>query len=242
MSRHSAAALPAPPGTELIDAATLSSVVASDAEAANSDAAMQVCGQPPGDDPGAAEARLLAADIAAGDAAAEARLARRYMPAVLGFLRSRCGDRELASDLAQETFSIALVRLRCAAVDNPAALAGFLRGIASNLLANEMRRSERRLVTGSGGEFVELGACEDDPCDRAENEDLVRRVRTVIGRLSVARDRELLWSFYVDQTSKSQLCARYRLSPEHFDRVLHRARLRLRELWRDRRPDPAPAF
>lgn len=194
---------------------------------------MQVRGHPAGGvaDPDAAR---LASAIAAGDRKAEDQFVRRYAPGLTAILRVRCGDPELCKDLAQEALQVALLRLRAGKVEQPEALAGFLRGTALNLLANELRRSERRLADASSDWMDELASSSDDPSELAESDDLVRSMREVIGTMKVTRDRELLWRYYVDQAPKEQLCSSLALSTEHFDRVLHRARTRLRELWLQR--------
>ena len=205
------------------------------AASTNHPAPLQERGHPPGPaaDP---DAPLLAAAIARGDRAAEDRFVRRYGPGLTAILRVRCSDPELCKDLAQEALQVALLRLRAGKVEQPEALAGFLRGTALNLLANELRRSERRLADASSDWMDELQGEGDDPAARVESDDLVRTMRETIGGLKVARDRELLWRYYVDQAPKEALCESLSLSSEHFDRVLHRARLRLRELWLARHP------
>ena len=177
------------------------------------------------------EATALAAAIAAGDRRAEDRFVRRYAPGLTAILRVRCGDPELCKDLAQEALQVALLRLRAGKVEQPEALAGFLRGTALNLMSNELRRSERRLADASSDWMEEIEGEGNDPSSQAESEDLVRSMREAIGELKVARDRELLWRYYVEQATKEQLCSALALSTEHFDRVLHRARARLRDLW-----------
>jgi RNA polymerase sigma factor (sigma-70 family) len=177
------------------------------------------------------DAARLATAIAAGDRRAEDQFVRRYAPGLTALLRIRCNDPELCKDLAQEALQVALLRLRAGKVEQPEALAGFLRGTALNLMANELRRSERRLADASSDWIEELQGEGDDPSRLAEREDLVTNMREAIAAMKVSRDRELLWRYYVDQASKEQLCASLSLSTEHFDRVLHRARLRLRDLW-----------
>ncbi len=183
------------------------------------------------------DAVALSASIARGDRQAEDRFVRRFGPGLTAILRVRCNDPELCKDIAQEALQVALLRLRAGRVEQPEALAGFLRGTALNLLANERRRSEHRLVDAGSDWMDELQGEGDDPAERAENDDLVRTVRETIGGLKVERDRELLWRYYVDQAPKDVLCASLALSSEHFDRVLHRARQRLRGLWLARQSD-----
>ena len=44
------------------------------------------------------------------------------------------------------------------------------------------------------------------------------------------RDRELLMRFYLNDEAKEQICQELKLSREHFNRVIFRARGRFREL------------
>lgn len=173
----------------------------------------------------------LAAAIRTGDRRAEDEFVRRYSVGLVTVLRVRSHDPELAKDLAQEALRIVLLRLRAGKLDQPESLAGFLRGTALNLLANELRRSERRLADSSSDWMDQLVGESSDPYDTVESEDLVQTMRQVIGGMKVERDRDLLWRYYVDEDPKEKLCAHFELSPEHFDRVLHRARSRLKELW-----------
>src|ERR1044071_3394981 len=92
--------------------------------------------------PGPEEAEVatdLGRRIASGDPGAEGELVERYSRGVLYLLRRMAP--ELADDLHQETFRIALERLRRRELDEPEGLAGFLRGIARNLVIGERRKS-----------------------------------------------------------------------------------------------------
>jgi RNA polymerase sigma-70 factor (ECF subfamily) len=177
-----------------------------------------------------AEAARLVARIQAGERAAEEAFVKRYSGGLMAILRVRCRDEELCRDVTQDTLRVVLVRIRDKGLDQPAGLIGFLRGTALNLLANEMRRSEHRL-TQTASDWLDQALDESsDPYDTVEADDLARAVRGVIAGMKVERDRELLWRHYVLEDSKERLCAEFSLSAEHFDRVLHRARQRLKEL------------
>ena len=168
--------------------------------------------------------------IAAGDRRAENDFCRRFSPGLLTMLRVRCADIELCRDITQDALRVTIERLRGKGLEDPAGLGGFVRGTALNLLANALRKSEHRL-TSSASDWLDEVVCESsDPYDTVESDDLVRAVREVMSGMKVARDRELLWRYYVLEDPKPRLCAEYDLSPEHFDRVLHRARGRLKEL------------
>jgi RNA polymerase sigma-70 factor, ECF subfamily len=48
--------------------------------------------------------------------------------------------------------------------------------------------------------------------------------------MPVARDREILVRFYLDDEERETICRELGLSEEHFNRVIFRARNRFREL------------
>ena len=54
--------------------------------------------------------------------------------------------------------------------------------------------------------------------------------KALLDELPTERDRLLLMRFYLDGVDKQQLCREIGLSPKHFDRVLMRARGRLRTI------------
>jgi DNA-directed RNA polymerase specialized sigma24 family protein len=61
-------------------------------------------------------------------------------------------------------------------------------------------------------------------------------VAELLEELPTERDRQLLMRFYLDGIDKQQLCHDLGLSPKHFDRVLMRARSRLRTIIERRAP------
>jgi len=59
---------------------------------------------------------------------------------------------------------------------------------------------------------------------------LVRQVESIIASLPTLRDREIVKRFYLDEEDKAEICRSLGLSPLHFDRVIFRARQRMRLL------------
>lgn len=167
--------------------------------------------------------------IRLGDLRAEAELVKSYGRGVRLLLEQRVGQRELAKDLFQETFRIVLLRLRSPSLEAPENLTSFIRQTAVNVALMDFRKRARRQRFESHGFDLEAAAdvlaC---PLTRLANEQLRAGVRSVIADLPVERDRELLWHYYVLEEDKESLCRRFGLSSEHFDRVLSRARQRLR--------------
>ena len=60
-----------------------------------------------------------------------------------------------------------------------------------------------------------------------------RLVRRLIGELPTDRDRQVLYRFYIAEDDKAAICQDLELSSLHFNRVLHRARQRYRELYQE---------
>lgn len=184
--------------------------------------------------PDDAEARISAdivAHIKRGDAAAETELWERYCRGLLFLLRRKTRDPELAQDLRQETFRIALVKLRSDGLNDPEKLAAYLRGIAVNLVSGDWRKRARQ-KTSADTEVVEQSAdtvsSVQDSVTRDETAGLVRKL---VGELSVERDREILMRFYIREEEKDSICTELGITALHFNRVLFRAKQRFRELY-----------
>ena len=167
--------------------------------------------------------------IATGDAGAEAALVERYSRGLRTLLR-RCGARpETVDDFFQETFRIVIERLRRGPLENPAALAGFLRATARNLVIADRRKAARRQTDGD--EEVLQQAVHPGPSQlsAALLDEEAETVRRLIRELPTPRDRQLLLRYYVGDEDRESLCADLGLERAHFNRVLSRARQRFKE-------------
>jgi RNA polymerase sigma-70 factor (ECF subfamily) len=171
--------------------------------------------------------------IASGDATAEGELFQRYSRGLLFLLRRLAP--ELAEDLHQETFRIVLERLRKRELDDPAGLAGFLRGIARNLVIAERRKSARRRTDADEEELAQAVSPTPGQLSAVLLDEEAETVRQLIRELPTERDRQLLLRFYVTEEDKESLCADLGLDSLHFNRVLFRARQRFKELLLERR-------
>jgi RNA polymerase sigma-70 factor (ECF subfamily) len=168
--------------------------------------------------------------IAAGDAAAETELVQRYSRGLLYLLRRLGAPPELADDLHQETFRIVLERLRRRGLDEPAGLAGFLRGTARNLVIAEQRKAARRRTEADSEGLDRAVHPAAGPLASVLHDEEAAIVRRLIGELPTERDRQLLLRFYVAEEEKESICADLGLDSLHFNRVLFRARHRFKEL------------
>jgi RNA polymerase sigma-70 factor (ECF subfamily) len=166
--------------------------------------------------------------IAAGDAAAEGELVERYSRGLLYLLRRLAP--EMADDFHQETFRIVLERLRRRELDEPAGLAGFLRGTARNLVLAERRKTARRRTDADDEELERAVHPASSQLSTVLLDEEAETVRRLIQELPTDRDRQLLLRYYVAEEEKESLCADLGLDSLHFNRVLFRARQRFKEL------------
>jgi RNA polymerase sigma-70 factor (ECF subfamily) len=177
-----------------------------------------------------AAATELTRRVQEGDSGAETEMVERYSRGLRFLLRRRTRDPELAEDLLQETWAVALERLRGDSIDDPARLAGFLSGVARHLALNELRKAGRQKTTANST-IVELIPDEDNnPIRQASRAEVCKHVQRLIGELGQQRDREILNSFYVLEQDKENICRKLGVDGTHFNRVLFRARQRLRDV------------
>ncbi|HSX60569.1 MAG TPA: sigma-70 family RNA polymerase sigma factor [Tahibacter sp.] len=176
----------------------------------------------------------LAARVARGDRQAETTFVRRHQRAVALVLQTRVQP-DRVHDLTQETFIVVIARMRDNGIHDPNRIGGFLRQTAINL-ANSDRRKIVRQRTDTDNDSIEVVIDEAlGPADSVDLDQLVSMIGELMDELPMRRDRELLQRYLVHEEDKFALCREYGLTSEHFDRVLHRARVRLRELLEKRR-------
>ena len=175
-----------------------------------------------------------------GDRQAESRMLIALRPGVLAVLRFGAFHRWVdAEDLTQETLQIVVERVRARTIDDPRKVFAFAAATARNLALNAARKVLRQQTVVDSDLVDELAQnLEMEQSDLSEQDDrhLAEAVASLLQELPTERDRQLLMRFYLDGTDKQQLCRELGLSPKHFDRVLMRARTRLRTIIERRAP------
>ncbi len=172
----------------------------------------------------------LVARIREGDPRAETELVDLYSKGLSYLLRKITGDATLSEDLLQETFRVALRRIRAGELREPEKLGGFLRQTAKNLARAEHRRGGRWESMDDGLEGREPVAPEESQLTRVIRNEEVGLVRQVLREIRSRRDRQLLYRFYIAEEEKEEICRDLGLSSLNFNLVLFRARERFRKL------------
>jgi RNA polymerase sigma factor (sigma-70 family) len=156
--------------------------------------------------------------------------ALRCVPGVRALLFRKTKSLEATNDLAQEVVLAAILAIREGRVREPAALPAYMLQTARHLMLMEGRRSQPILVEDLPETSSAWAERPRTPLEVCEADDVRRLAREVLDALPTQRDRELITAFYAEGASKQELMDRFGLSREHFDRVMSRARGRMRDM------------
>jgi RNA polymerase sigma-70 factor (ECF subfamily) len=153
-----------------------------------------------------------------------------YGRGVAIILDRQTNGRPEAEDLFQDTFRLGLEKLRKGELRDPAKLPAFLAQIARSLAIEHYRKLTRRKTDTDSDAVLAAVAPSESPLGgllARENAALVRRV---LQELANERDRQILLRFYIAEEDKDRISADFGLDSLQFNRVLHRARQRYKEL------------
>jgi RNA polymerase sigma-70 factor (ECF subfamily) len=165
--------------------------------------------------------RGLRSAVLAGDERAWRAWYEETFPGLYAYVAWRCaGLRDLAEDVVQETWLVAVRRIRRF---DPArgSFPDWLRGIAANVLRNQLRRRKvRGRVTSLG---TELAA---PPDGRVEAAQVARALAELTPRYEA-----VLRAKYLDQLAVAEIAAAWKETPKAVESLLSRARQAFREAY-----------
>lgn len=157
-----------------------------------------------------------------------------YGRGVAIILDRHTNGRPEAEDLFQDTFRLALEKLRRGELREPAKLPGYLAQIARSLAIEHYRKASRRKTDADSDAVFAAVAPGTGPLSDLMDRENAALVRRAIQDLANDRDRQILLRFYIAEEDKDRIAADYGLTSLQFNRVLHRARQRYKELLLER--------
>jgi len=167
--------------------------------------------------------------IQAGSRKAETEFAETYSRALMSLLLNKTQNPDTAKDCCQQTLLIALIKLRAGEIVKPGSLLSFLQRTATNVAKAHFRK-ERRYVSLYEGVFPASDSTCNDAEQDMDSETISLLLNDILELLTVERDREILRRFYLRDEEKSMIRHDLEISAAHFDRVIYRAKGRLRRL------------
>jgi RNA polymerase sigma-70 factor (ECF subfamily) len=162
-------------------------------------------------------------------AAVEALIAKHYTGLRL-LIQRRVGDPQVAADILNQAACTAWEKWQSGQVRRPEEIGGYIFQVAMNLLRNRRRKIAERDDRRVDSEVLGHLPADAPATDSWLEKKIAARVKRVLQELPAPRDREMLVRFYLREETKDAICRDLALTPDQFDKVLHRARARLKEL------------
>jgi RNA polymerase sigma factor (sigma-70 family) len=140
------------------------------------------------------------------------------------------GDVDLTKDLTQDVLAQVLQAIRERRVHSTQALPGYIHTCARRAVITHSRKT-KRVVLDNAADIIETDAT---PLDAYEKHQFAEMAQQVLAELHSERDRGLIYGFYVEGKTKQALMQLWQLENHLFDKVLSRARIRMRELMHEK--------
>jgi RNA polymerase sigma-70 factor (ECF subfamily) len=156
-------------------------------------------------------------------------IARQYAGLRL-LIQRRTGDADVAADILNQAACTTWEKWQAGHVQRPEQIGGYIFQVAMNLLRNHRRSVPERPDRRVDPEVLGQLPAESASGDRWLEKKIASRVKSLLHQLPAARDREILVRFYLQEEEKEAICRDLSLDAAQFDKVLHRARARLRDL------------
>ena len=156
--------------------------------------------------------------------AAAEKILDTCLPGLVRHFARLTGDIMMAEDLVQDAALVVLERPHAFPhMSNPE---GYCFGIVRRLYLGQMRKQQRQATDATASPPEVRKA--PDVAEEVAKQNQQLWLHKLIGCLPARRDRALLQRVLTCGQDKASICEALGLSSRHYDRVLHRATLRLR--------------
>lgn len=169
-----------------------------------------------------------------GDEAAETALYYHYKEIILFIMNTKYSGKPFIEDVLQETIIAVIDSLRQGRLREPKALNAYVRQTLYNIINKYLKGNYKRKNEDEIHSIRSLEDSNQKPDEIAEYEQRKNLVADVIDEMPTERDRKILRHYFSEERSKAEVCKILDLTPVHFDRVLHRARKRLKDRFDDK--------
>ena len=170
----------------------------------------------------------LCAGIHRRNIRSEAAFFEKYRASAIACAARRVDCHGDAEDLAHDALLIVMKRLQTKPLSDPTALPAFVRRTVEYAAIGFLRKQVRRRTSLVGDWPEHLSPVGDQCFESVVKERTRAQVLEWIGRLTQHRDRELLCRSFLEEQPKPIICGALSVSPAQFDRLIYRAKARLR--------------
>jgi RNA polymerase sigma-70 factor (ECF subfamily) len=169
--------------------------------------------------------------ITRGDADAEEELVHRYKDGIAIIINRIVRSESDTEDLSQETFRIALEKIRDGEVREPDRLSGYICSIARNVAIEHVRKIRRATNQEEIDQAEQIRDPQPDQFEQLWRKQRAEIMRQMINELKSERDRKVLFRYYIAEEEKEQICEDLGLTSLQFNSVIFRALKRYKELY-----------
>lgn len=155
----------------------------------------------------------------------------RYRDGIVIIIDRIVHQHSTTEDLSQETFRIVLEKIRGGEVREPERLSGFICSVARNLAIDAVRKVRRATNHEEIGNAEQLADSTPDQFEQLWRKERAEIVRQTLNEMTVKRDREVLFRYYIAEEDKEQICVALGLTRLQFNTIISRALKRYRELY-----------
>lgn len=172
----------------------------------------------------------LAKKITNGDKNASNEFVQINYQWLLFIVRGKFAQSNNHEDIVQDSFMLVLSKLQQGKINQPHTIMAYLRTTAINI-GFEYLRKDKKFTSAINQDFLEvIEDAKEDILSTIIWDDKIKYVKQVMTELKVQRDKDILIKFYFQDQDKPTICQLLNLSTEHFDRVLYRAKERLKQI------------
>lgn len=172
----------------------------------------------------------LARRISVGDEVAENEFVRLLHRWLLFIVRRKFSRSSHHEDILQDAFMLVLHKLKQGEVNKPDSITSYLRTTAINIGFDYLKK-DKKFDSAIDQDYMGfIKDTNENILSQIIWTDKVKYVQQVIQELRTQRDKDILMDFYFNHLSKESICLELELTSEHFDRVIYRAKQRLKQL------------
>lgn len=156
------------------------------------------------------------------------------LPGVRAMILRMTRDVALTNDLTQDVLIAVLLAIREGRIRRPSALAAYMHESARHIVYAANRKAQPITVAELPEQEPLWLDRQRTPLEHCEESELHRLAHEVLAELPTQRDRDLLTGFYMEGADKAELMQRLQLTADQFDKVMFRARSRMRDRLREK--------
>jgi RNA polymerase sigma-70 factor, ECF subfamily len=176
-------------------------------------------------------------DLTEGKPTTERHFTAYFGNLILIKLRSRRLPAHVIEDIRQETFLRVFVTLRRKqGLEHPERLGAFVNSVCNNVFLEYLRSRSEVSVDDQSGNAPDPADTRQDAEATLVSEEHRKVVEQVLAELP-RKDQKILRTVLLDERDKAEICEDLHVSRENLRVLLHRAKLRFRDILRRKYPD-----